>query len=66
MEGIGHHLLLSPIDVSLNQNLVQHRLDDILNQQTVISTDGFNTFCIHLIELLRVGPVEPGVSLLVD
>ena len=50
------NLLLSSINVSVYENLVQDSLNDILYKYTVISADGFNAFAIHLVVFLSVGP----------
>lgn len=45
---------------------MQHSLNDVLDEQAVVSTNGLNSFGVHFVVLVGVCPEETCVSLLVD
>lgn len=60
------HVNLTPIDVPFDQNSFQTSIDQIGNQWTVITTNGFYTFTVHFIMPIGFGEVQASISFLVD
>jgi hypothetical protein len=59
-------LFLFTWDVPVDQYPVQALVNQVLNQQAVISPDGLNPFGVHLVVLVRIRPQQPSVPLLTD
>ncbi len=58
--------LLGAVDVAVDEEHAESRLNDCLDQAAVVSTDGLDSLGVHLIVLDGIRPVEAGVTLLVD
>ena len=59
-------LLLSAINVSVNEDFMQHCLDDVLYQQAIVTTDSLDTLGIHLVVLLRLRPIQSSIPFLAN
>lgn len=53
-------------DVPVDQYPVQALVNQVLNQQAVISPDGLDPLGVHLVVLVRIRPQQPSVPLLTD
>ena len=60
------YILLCALDILVDQDLVENRFNDILNQTAIVSAYSLNALAVHLVELLRGCPVQSSVALLVD
>ena len=49
----------------LDNDLVQRSLDDLADQGAVVPADGLEPLGVHVVVLVRLGPHQSGVALLV-
>mmetsp|Transcript_71308 Transcript_71308/g.185144 ORF Transcript_71308/g.185144 Transcript_71308/m.185144 type:complete len:263 (+) Transcript_71308:600-1388(+) len=59
------HVLDGVRDRFLNQDLSQAGLDELPNKAAIVAPHGLDTLGVELVVLLRIGPIQSGIALLV-